>query len=328
MTTALRRVAAIDCGTNTVRLLITEEAVIDGMRTWTDIRRQEEIVRLGEGVDASGRLTAQAIDRVWQALVEFKAVIRAEGVIDIRMVATSAARDARNVEDFAAMVDSVLGVAPLVLSGRQEATLGFLGATAGLGSADGSLLLIDIGGGSTELALGTVGSTGADPALHWAESVDAGAVRITERCLPGDPPTDTQVERARAVVAETFAAPIAALRRHARDRGRRIDRVVAVAGTALTLGAGALRHRRWDATMLDGQVVAVDALLRTGNSLLAATRAHRAALGYVLPGRVDVIGGGAVILQHLLAELAAFGVQEITLSEHDLLDGLARIELS
>src|SRR5919205_3992205 len=199
------RVAAIDCGTNSVRLLVAD---LDG-GLLADVVRRMEIVRLGQGVDATGRLAPEAIERTRVALADYTAILRRRGVERVRMVATSATRDATNRDDFFAMVRTTLGTEAEVISGDEEARLSFAGAVGELDPADGPFVVVDVGGGSTEVVVGELTPQG--PVVAAARSVDVGCVRLTERCLPDDPPTPEQVEKARAVASEILAGAFAAV---------------------------------------------------------------------------------------------------------------------
>ncbi len=313
------RVAAIDCGTNAIRLLVAE-VITDGVRPQlVDVHREERIVRLGEGVDATRSLASQAIDRAWMALADYSAIARASGALGLRTAATSAIRDVDNAADFVEMVRMTVGQVPEVLSGAQEAELGFAGTVADLDVAGGDVLVIDIGGGSTELVVGRP-PAGAETAgsITAATSLDIGAVRITERILRGDPPTRQQLDAATGWAQQLIGTALDGM-----DL-RRVRRVVAVAGTAMTVAAAALRHISLDASALHLATVPIVEIDRATTLLLGATRAHRAALRYVHPGRVDVIGGGALILTTVVDQLRGrVGVDTITLSAHDILDGLA-----
>ncbi|HVM27174.1 MAG TPA: Ppx/GppA phosphatase family protein [Mycobacteriales bacterium] len=299
----MTRVAALDCGTNSLRLLVAD--VDDG--ALTDVHRELRVVRLGEGVDRTGVLAPQALQRVRAALVDYAATCRSLGVERTRMVATSATRDARNRSEFTALVREALGTEPEVISGEEEAALSFDGATRGLDAAEGPFLVVDIGGGSTEVVLGTT-------EVEAAVSVDLGCVRLTERHLRDDPPSAAQVAAARHDVDEALervrdAVPV--------DRARLL---VALAGTATTVAAHALRlpaylTERTHLARLDaGTVVAAC------DDLLAMSRADRAALPYMHPGRVDVIGAGALVLRGVVQEAEA---SQVLVSEADILDGTA-----
>jgi exopolyphosphatase/guanosine-5'-triphosphate,3'-diphosphate pyrophosphatase len=307
-------VAANDCGTNALRLLGA-----DGPATGahTDVLRRMEIVRLGEGVDATGRLAPAAIERTRAVLAEYTAQLRELGATAVRMVATSATRDAANRDDFTRMVLATLSAPPDVVTGREEAELSFLGATASLDAAaeaHGSpaprppFLVVDIGGGSTEFVLG-----GAD-GVRAARSVDVGCVRLTERHLHGDPPTAEEVERTeadlRAALAEVRAeVPVA-----------EAATLVGLAGSVTTVAALALGLPAYDPVAIHGSRIPVADVRRVTADLLGATREERAAEPVMHPGRVDVIGAGALVLRVVLDE---FGFAEVVVSEHDILDGIA-----
>lgn len=312
------RVAAIDCGTNSIRLLVADATTgADGAPALRDVHREMRIVRLGQGVDATGVLAPEALERTRAALVDYTAVLRREGAERVRMTATSATRDASNREDFFGMVRATLGVDAEVISGDEEAQLSFVGAVGELDPADGPFVVVDVGGGSTELVVGEL--TGDGAVVTAARSVDVGSVRITERCLPGDPPTDDEVREARAVAAgildEAFAAvDVAGVRTW-----------VGVAGTITTLSAVALGLPEYDSAAVHLSRLSGDDLHRTAAELLGLSRADRARHGAIHPGRIDVIGGGALIVDVLARELRErAGVTELVVSEHDILDGIAR----
>ena len=310
----MTRVAAIDCGTNSIRLLVAD---VPPVGPAVDLLRRMEVVRLGQGVDATGRLAPEAIERTRVVLAEYTRQARDLGVEDLRMVATSATRDAVNRTDFEAMVLSTLGRKPDVVPGLEEAELSFLGATVSLdlaAAAHGSLpprppfLVVDIGGGSTEFVLGDAAGVRA------AHSVDIGCVRLTERHLHSDPPPADEIARAeadiRAALAEVRAAvPVA-------DAAS----LVGLAGSVTTVAALALRLPAYDAEAIHGSRIAVPEVHAVTADLLAATRARRAAMPVMHPGRVDVIGAGSLILRVLMEE---FGAAEVVVSEHDILDGIA-----
>lgn len=302
-------VAAVDCGTNSVRLLVAEVGPDGPLR---DLHREMRVVRLGQGVDATGELAPEAIERTRLALVDYAATIRGHGAERVRMVATSASRDARNRDDFVAVVRDVLGVDPEVISGDEEARASFAGAVGDLDPADGPFVVVDLGGGSTEVVAGDAdGVTGAF-------SADVGCVRLTERCLPDDPPTDAQVAAARAFAQERVEAALAAVDVTAARTW------VGVAGTFTTLAALAAGHRSYDPAAIHLLRVPLARVLEVCDELVGMTRAQRAALGPMHAGRVDVIGGGAIVTAVLARELGArTGVTELVVSEHDILDGIA-----
>jgi len=308
------RVAAIDCGTNSIRLLVAD---VPEQGAAVDLLRRMEVVRLGEGVDATGRLSAAAIERTRRVLAEYAAQAEDLGATEVRMVATSATRDAANRTDFEQMVQATLGKLPDVVSGREEAELSFLGATTSLdaaAAAHGSdpvpppYLVVDIGGGSTEFVLGDGGGVRA------ARSVDIGCVRLTERHLHDDPPTAEQIRRSEddiraalaQVTAEVSVADAASL--------------VGLAGSVTTVAALALGLPAYDPVAIHGSRIPVAAVRKVSAELLAATRAQRAAMPVMHPGRVDVIGAGALVLRVIMDEFAA---TEVVVSEHDILDGIA-----
>ena len=300
------RVAAIDCGTNSIRLLIAD---VDAHGRLADIVREMLIVRLGEGVDRTGSLAPQAIERTRVALAGYAAAIAAHTVDRVRMVATSATRDASNREDFAAMVRAELGVEPDVIPGAEEAALSFSGAVSGLPSLPGPLLVVDIGGGSTEIVLGD--GDGGDVRSH---SMDIGCVRMTERHLRDDPPTPAQI-------ADTVADIRAAIADAVRDVPiRQAATFVGVAGTVTTLAGIALDLDEYDAAAIHGSVLTAEQVHAVTARLLRMTHAQRAALPVMHPGRVDVIGGGALVLRTLVEES---GASEVIVGEHDILDGIA-----
>ncbi|MEU5843467.1 Ppx/GppA phosphatase family protein [Rhodococcus sp. NPDC047139] len=308
------RVAGIDCGTNSIRLLIAD--IGHGGRL-TDVTRLMKVVRLGQGVDATGRLAPEAIERTRVALVEYAALIREAGATAVRMVATSATRDASNREDFFAMTREVLGaVIPgaeaEVITGDEEARLSFAGAVGELDSTRGPFVVVDLGGGSTEVVLGDADG------VHAAYSTDIGCVRLTERCLHDDPPTAEQVAAARAVAEDKIRE---ALERVPVEQARTW---VGVAGTMTTLAALALELDEYDSEKIHLSSVPFDRLREVCDGLVAATREKRAALGPMHPGRVDVIGGGSIITAVLAEELGRrAGITELVVSEHDILDGIA-----
>ena len=312
-----QRVAAIDCGTNAIRLLVADLSLTPSGPHLVDVHREMRIVRLGEGVDATGRLVGSAIDRTWHALADYAAIIRSSGALRVRMAATSATRDATNRDDFVAMVVRTLGQPPEVISGREEAELTFRGTVGDLPAGDGPFLVVDIGGGSTELVVGSVDADG-DVILAGAVSLDLGSVRITERLLHSDPPTVAEVTAAQTWTSGLLRGGLDSLPLPT------VRRMVAVSGTATTVAAAALRLTSFDRARIHLARIAVPTLRSQSQFLLHATRAHRAALPYMHPGRVDVIGGGSLILATVAELVAARApVSEMTVSEHDILDGLA-----
>ena len=322
------RVAAIDCGTNSIRLLIADirTTADDPERVradsgparqaapLADVRREMRIVRLGEGVDRTGRLSEAALGRTVVALREYAGMIAAAGPMAVRMVATSATRDAANARDFTGQVRDILGIEPEVISGKEEAWLSFTGATrelAGTGLAADCgppYLVTDIGGGSTEFILG-----GPD-GVAGERSVNIGCVRLTERHLHGDPP-------ARAEILAATADIEAALDQVADAIDVTKARTLAgLAGSVTTVAAIALGLAAYDSERIHHARISAARVHEIAAELLAMTRADRAAIAVMHPGRVDVIGAGALILDRIMAR---FGFAEVLVSEHDILDGIA-----
>ncbi len=320
MNTGDDRVAAIDCGTNSIRLLIADRDRAPGGIRLRDRHREMRIVRLGEGVDATGRFAPDALARTRAALVDYAALLGEHRVTHVRMVATSATRDAANRDDFFAMTADVLGaVMPgavaEVITGQQEAELSFTGAVGELDPAVGPFVVVDLGGGSTEVVLGDSPSAGGVQASY---SADIGCVRMTERCLHSDPPTAAQVASAREVVRERLGEALRVV------PVQRAETWVGVAGTFTTLAALAHRLPSYDAQAIHLSRVGLAELLDVCERLIGMTRTQRAALGPMHEGRVDVIGGGAIVVQELAVALAQrAGIDELVVSEHDILDGIA-----
>ena len=291
-------IAAVDCGTNTIKLLIGSMPEV--------LVRESTVVRLGQGVDRTGRLADEALARTFEAVERYAALCREHGVERIRFCATSATRDSSNADEFADGVEQRLGVRPEVLSGEEEAALSFDGAVRHLRQqAETPVLVVDIGGGSTELILGA-----QEP--DRAHSMDVGSVRLHERHVDGDPPSDAEVA---AVVADIDAAldacpvdPAAAAT------------VVGVAGTITTLAAAVLDLPEYDRDAIDQSVLAVDDVHACVDRLLGMTVVERKALPFMHPGRADVIGVGALILDRVLRRAH---VPSLVVSESDILDGIA-----
>jgi exopolyphosphatase/guanosine-5'-triphosphate,3'-diphosphate pyrophosphatase len=310
------RVAAIDCGTNSIRLLIVDVSSDFTPGRLHDVHREMRIVRLGQGVDATGQFVPDALARTRAALVDYAALLRVHDVSRVRMVATSATRDAANRDVFFAMTAEVLGsVIPgaiaEVISGAEEAELSFNGAVGELDSAGAPFVVVDLGGGSTEVVLG-------ERDVQASFSADIGCVRLTERCLHSDPPTAVEVAGAREVVRERLGE---ALRVVPVERARTW---VGVAGTMTTISALAQRMTTYDPAAIHLSRVRFSELLPVCDQLIGMTREQRAALGPMHEGRVDVIGGGAIVVQELAYALGhRAGIDELTVSEHDILDGIA-----
>ncbi|WP_148571506.1 Ppx/GppA phosphatase family protein [Nocardioides caldifontis] len=302
------RVAAVDCGTNTVKLLVADLDPETGSEV--ELVREARMVRLGQGVDRTGELAAEALARLFAAVDEYAALVAEHDVGAVRFCATSAARDARNAEVFLSGVEERLGVRPEIIAGAEEARLSFDGATRGLGDRPAPLLVVDIGGGSTELVLGS-----AHGRVEAGHSLDIGSVRMTERHLHGDPPSSAEVEAAAAQVeAALDTLPGAGV-----DLARTAT-AVAVSGTGLTVAAAVLGLPRFDREVLHHAVVPAEGVHDATAMLLGMTVEERRALPYMHPGRADVIGAGALILDRVLQHA---GVDELRVSVSDILDGIA-----
>lgn len=308
----MTRVAAIDCGTNSIRLLVADADPTTG--EFTELDRRMEIVRLGQGVDRTGRLAPEALERTFAACRQYAAVIEEHGAEKVRFVATSASRDAENRDDFVRGVLDILGVEPEVISGDQEAEFSFAGATKELAGRDDlakPYLVVDIGGGSTEFVVG-------DDRVRAARSVDIGCVRMTERHLSRDgavidPPTRDAADAIRADVAAALDLA-----------GRSVPltgagTLVGLAGTVTTVAAIALGLEEYDSSAIHHSRVSLERVREITGRLLSSTHAERAAIGAMHPGRVDVIASGALIL---LAVMERTGAREVVVSEHDILDGI------
>jgi exopolyphosphatase/guanosine-5'-triphosphate,3'-diphosphate pyrophosphatase len=301
----MTRVAAVDCGTNTIRLLVADLDPADGRQD--SLVREMRIVRLGQGVDRTGRLADEALARVFAAVEEYAALIEPHGVDALRFVATSAARDASNADVFSEGVRARLGVVPEVVPGAEEARLSYAGATRSLPTAPSPIAVLDIGGGSTELILG-------DGDVLAARSLDVGSVRVTERLMPSDPPTDDELAAATRMVDDALdTLPL---------HGVHPDRaatLVGVAGTVTTIASLLLGLRTYERNRVHHATFAADEVHAMAARLLAMTAAEREAAG-VPPGRSDVIGAGALILDRVLRRAA---VDRVTVSDADILDGIA-----
>jgi exopolyphosphatase / guanosine-5'-triphosphate,3'-diphosphate pyrophosphatase len=303
------RVAAIDCGTNSIRLLVTD--LDPGSGTAAELDRRMEIVRLGQGVDATGRLASEALERTFAACDKYAVAIKELGAERIRFVATSATRDASNRDEFFAGVRARFGVDPEVITGDEEAGLSFTGATQAV-AADGKghptpYLVVDIGGGSTEFVLG-VG------AVEAARSVDIGCVRLTERHLRDDPPTAEQIA---AATLDIDAAIDLAAKSVPLDKAKTL---VGVAGSVTTIAALALGLPEYDRDRVHLSRLSAQEVRVVADRLLRSSHDERAAERVIHPGRVDVIGAGALILSRITTRL---GLPEVVVSEHDILDGIA-----
>ena len=297
------RVAAIDCGTNSIRLLIAD---IDGTN-FREVIRLMEVVRLGQGVDKTGQFHPDAIARTLAAVDLFAVEIAKRGVEKIRFCATSATRDATNRDLFIEGVFERLGIRPEVISGDEEARLSFMGATKDLPASDGPFLVIDIGGGSTEFVFGT-------DSVEAAKSVNIGCVRMSERHFTGDKPDPGQV----AAATEDIDAAIAQAAKIVPIT--KAQTLIAVAGTATTVAAAALDLPEYDRYSIHLSHIAAEKVHQVSQSFIKMDRAEREALGYMHPGRVDVISAGSLVLSRIMR---ATGASEFVASESDILDGMA-----
>lgn len=309
----MTRVAAVDCGTNSIRLLVADADPETG--ELTDLDRRMTIVRLGQGVDRTGRLAPEALERTFAACREYAEVIRELGATRVRFVATSASRDAENRDEFTRGVVDILGVEPEVITGDQEAEFSFVGATRELSGSDHlekPYLVVDIGGGSTEFVVG-------DDHVRAARSVDIGCVRLTERHLVHDgkvtdPPAHEQVAAMRADIAAALdlAAETVPL-----DDARTL---VGLAGSVTTVAAIALELPEYDSARIHHSRISRARVRQITEWLLSASHAERAEIPCMHPGRVDVIGAGALVLLSIMERI---GAEEVVVSEHDILDGIA-----
>ena len=298
------RVAAIDCGTNSIRLLIAD---IDG-NNFREVVRDMEIVRLGQGVDQTGQFHPDAITRTLTAVDKFAAEIAKRGVEKIRFCATSATRDATNRHLFVDGVRERLGIEVEVISGNEEAALSFAGAIQDLDPSQGPFLVVDIGGGSTEFVFGT--ST-----VEAARSVNIGCVRMSERHFANDPATTEQVELARIDIQAAIAIAAAEV------PITKAKTLVAVAGTATTVAAAGLNLAEYDRYAIHLARISATQVHDASAMFLRRNREERVSLGYMHPGRVDVIGAGSLVLSEIMK---ATGASEFVASESDILDGMAR----
>ncbi|GHF64059.1 hydrolase [Streptomyces mashuensis] len=309
----MTRVAAVDCGTNSIRLLVADADPATG--ELVELDRRMTIVRLGQGVDRTGRLAPEALERTFAACREYAEVVRELKAERIRFVATSASRDAENRADFVRGVVEILGVEPEVISGDQEAEFSFTGATRELAAVDHvapPYLVVDIGGGSTEFVLG-------DGHVRAARSVDVGCVRMTERHLVADgrvvdPPS---AEAVAAIEADVTAA-LDLAEQTVPLRGA--TTLVGLAGSVTTVAAIALGLEEYDSAAIHHARITLGQVREVTERLLASSHDERAAIPVLHPGRVDVIAAGALVLRCVMERT---GAQEVVVSEHDILDGIA-----
>jgi exopolyphosphatase/guanosine-5'-triphosphate,3'-diphosphate pyrophosphatase len=297
------RVAAIDCGTNSIRLLIAD---FDG-DNFREVHRDMEIVRLGQGVDATGKFDPEAIERTLAATRKYAEVIAAKGAEKVRFCATSATRDATNRDLFIDGVREILGIEPEVIPGTEEAALSFMGATKGLTHAEKPFLVVDIGGGSTEFVLG-------GGQVDFAKSVNIGCVRMAERHFKKQPPSAESIQSAikdidEAIADAAYIVPI-----------KESKTLIAVAGTATTVAAAALGLNEYDRHAIHLARIPAQKVIEVAQMFQLMSRDEIATLGYTHPGRVDVIAAGSLVLSRVML---ATGALEFVASESDILDGMA-----
>ena len=299
----MSRVAAIDCGTNSIRMLIAD---ISGGK-FKEVLRDMEIVRLGQGVDENKSFHPDAINRTLAAVEKFKNQLAGKGVEKIRFCATSATRDAANRDLFIDGVRQILGVEVEVIPGEEEARLSFNGATKELLQSDAPFLVVDIGGGSTEFVYG-------NKEVEFAKSVDIGCVRMSERHLKSQPVEMSQVAQAiididKAIAQAAAVVPISTAKT-----------LVAVAGTATTIAAAALELETYDRYTIHLSRIPAEKVHKVSAAFQAMTKSEISNLGFMHPGRVDVITAGSLVLSRVMA---ATGATEFVASESDILDGMA-----
>jgi exopolyphosphatase/guanosine-5'-triphosphate,3'-diphosphate pyrophosphatase len=301
-------VAAIDCGTNSIRLLVAEVQPDGSLK---ELHRQIEIVRLGEGVDKTGEFSIDAIERTVRVAAQYSDILGKLGATKVRFGATSATRDAANRHLFIIPIEEMFGITPEVIPGTEEAALSFIGATKSL-IQRGKLnqppyLVIDIGGGSTEFVLG-------ESTPIQSISVDIGCVRMAERHSLQESVSDQQLVAATSDIKAAIAKAAAAVDLAAAKS------IIGVAGTVTTVAAIALGHTSYDSEKLHGAEITAAHIHQVAEQLMQMSRAEKAALPVMHPGRVDVIAAGALVLDLIMAEV---GLPKLVVSEHDILDGLA-----
>jgi exopolyphosphatase / guanosine-5'-triphosphate,3'-diphosphate pyrophosphatase len=301
----MKRVAAIDCGTNSIRLLISD--IDTSTITATDVVREMRIVRLGEGVDKTNAFSPRALERTFKAVEEYDKLLLKHNVEHVRFVATSATRDAQNKAMFIKGVIDRLRIVPEVIAGVEEAALSFDGATRSLRQKHSApFLVIDLGGGSTELVIGDKEPTGA-------YSMDVGCVRMTERHTPGGNPTKAQEEAIRTDVRNALKVA-----------GTKVDwktaqTVVGVAGTITTVAAHVLNLKTYDPDVLHGASISAEQVSQTAQDFISLTPAQRGALPYMHEGRIEVITAGSIVLDEVMKGI---GAKTLIASERDILDGV------
>lgn len=316
-------VAGIDCGTNSIRLKI---ARVDEHGVTDVVPRMLRVVRLGQGVDETHRFSDEALERTYAAVREFKDVLDEHAVDAIRFVATSATRDADNREEFENTVESILGVRPEVISGTEEADLSFLAASSAISSlpdVEAPYLVVDLGGGSCELVLGGDGDTLPATKVQAAFSMNIGSVRMTERHLKNDPPTEAQIQEAIADIDEHIDEAFKTV------PAGKTRTIIGVSGTVTTMTALAMGLTEYDHSAVDGASCSLEDAYAVDNKFLKMPREERLTYKTIHPGRVDVVGGGALVWNRVLAKVseAAYAdhgqhIDSFMASEHGLLDGI------
>ena len=301
----MKRVAAIDCGTNSIRLLISD--IDTSTNTATDVVREMRIVRLGEGVDKTNAFLPRALERTFKAVDEYDKLLLKHNVEDVRFVATSATRDAQNKAMFIKGVIDRLRIVPEVIAGVEEAALSFDGATRSLRQKHSApFLVIDLGGGSTELVIGDKEPTGA-------YSMDVGCVRMTERHTPGGNPTKAQEEAIRTDVRNALIVAATKV------DWKTAKTVVGVAGTITTVAAHVLNLKTYDPDVLHGVSITAEQISQTAQDFITLTPAQRGALPYMHEGRIEVITAGSIVLDEVIKGI---GAKTLIASERDILDGV------
>ena len=301
----MKRVAAIDCGTNSIRLLISD--IDTSTNTATDVVREMRIVRLGEGVDKTNAFSPRALERTFKAVEEYDKLLLKHNVEHVRFVATSATRDAQNKAMFIKGVIDRLRIVPEVIAGVEEAALSFDGATRSLRQKHSApFLVIDLGGGSTELVIGDKEPTGA-------YSMDVGCVRMTERHTPGGNPTKAQEEAIRTDVRNALKVA------GTKVNWKTAKTVVGVAGTITTVAAHVLNLKTYDPDVLHGASITAEQVSQTAQDFITLTPAQRGALPYMHEGRIEVITAGSIVLDEVMKGI---GAKTLIASERDILDGV------
>jgi exopolyphosphatase/guanosine-5'-triphosphate,3'-diphosphate pyrophosphatase len=301
----MKRVAAIDCGTNSIRLLISD--IDTSTNTATDVVREMRIVRLGEGVDKTNAFSPRALERTFKAVEEYDKLLLKHNVEHVRFVATSATRDAQNKAMFIKGIIDRLKIVPEVIAGVEEAALSFDGATRSLRQKHSApFLVIDLGGGSTELVIGDKEPTGA-------YSMDVGCVRMTERHTPGGNPTKAQEEAIRTDVRNALKEAATKV------DWKKAQTVVGVAGTITTVAAHVLNLKTYDPDVLHGAIITAEQVSQTAQDFITLTPAQRGALPYMHEGRIEVITAGSIVLDEVMKGI---GAKTLIASERDILDGV------